>query len=89
VGVGLVRLKRFAEAQHLLREVVAADPGVLRPDAHVYCAQSLYRPKGSSREALDEAERVLRRVLVKRQGHSEVLGTPRRRRQAPDLATGK
>jgi hypothetical protein len=45
--------------------------------------QSLYRPEGPSREALDEAERVLKRVLVKRQGHPEVwalLGAVAKRR---------
>jgi tetratricopeptide repeat protein len=82
-GVGLVRLGRFADAQHLLREIVEADPAVLRPEAHVYYAQSLYRPKGASADALHEAERVLKRVLVKRQGHPEVralLGAVAKRR---------
>jgi hypothetical protein len=41
-GIGPIRLKRFAEAQHLLREVVAADPDVLRPDAHVYYECALH-----------------------------------------------
>ena len=82
-GVGLVRLGRFADAQHLLREIVDADPTVLRPEAHVYFAQSLYRPEGAGAEALDEAERVLKRVLVKRRGHPEVralLGAVAKRR---------
>jgi hypothetical protein len=82
-GVGLVRLGHFAEAQQLLRELVDDDPAVLRPEAHVYFAQSLYRPKGAGVQALDEAERVLKRVLVKRQGHPEVralLGAVAKRR---------
>jgi hypothetical protein len=82
-GVGLVRLGRFADAQQLLREIVDADPAVSRPEAHVYYAQSLYRPKGAGFGALDEAERVLKRVLVKRQGHPEVralLGAVAKRR---------
>jgi hypothetical protein len=82
-GVGLVRLGRFAVAQQLLREIVDADLTVLRPEAHVYYAQSLYRPKGASVDALDEAERVLKRLLVKRQGHPEVralLGAVAKRR---------
>ena len=82
-GVGLVRLGRFADAQQLLREIVQADPDVMRPEAHVYYAQSLYRPKAAPPEALEEAERVLKRVLVKRQGHPEVralLGAVAKRR---------
>ena len=49
VGVGLVRLGRFLDAQPLLREIIEADPDVRRPDAHVYYAQSLYRPKPAPR----------------------------------------
>ena len=82
-GVGLVRLGRFAEAQQLLREVVMADHNVLRPEAHVYYAQSLYRPAGATPEALEEAKQVLTRLLLKRQGHSEVralLGAVAKRR---------
>lgn len=82
-GVGLVRLGRFAEAQDLLHEVVEADLGVLRPEAHVYYAQSLYRPRSAVPEALLEAERVLKKVLKKRPGHPEVralLGAVAKRR---------
>jgi len=82
-GVGLVRLGCFEKAQQLLREIVAVDSAVLRPEAHVYYAQSLYRPKGATPEALDEAEQVLKRVLVKRPGHPEVralLGAVAKRR---------
>jgi len=82
-GVGLVRLGLFGDAEQLLREIVQADPDVQRPDAHVYYAQSLYRPKAAPPEALEEAERVLKRVLVKRPGHPEVralLGAVAKRR---------
>jgi hypothetical protein len=82
-GVGLVRLRRFAEAEGLLREIVETDPDVLRPEGHFYYAQSLYRPPGASPEALDEAERVLKRLLLKRPAHPEVralLGAVAKRR---------
>lgn len=82
-GVGLVRLGRFAEAQPLLRELVDEDSAVTRPEAHVYFAQSLYRPKGAAVQALDEAERVLKRVLIRQHGHPEVralLGAVAKRR---------
>jgi hypothetical protein len=82
-GVGLVRLGRFAEARQLLREIVESDPTVVRPEAHVYYAQSLYRSKRASPEELREAERVLKQVLLKRQGHPEVralLGAVAKRR---------
>ncbi|HEV3378292.1 MAG TPA: tetratricopeptide repeat-containing protein [Thermoleophilaceae bacterium] len=64
-GVGLVRLGRYAEARKLLREVVAGDLEVTRPEAHVYYALSFYRPKDAGVDDYDEAEKVLRRVLVK------------------------
>jgi hypothetical protein len=82
-GVGLVRLGHFADAQDLLREVVVADPEVRRPEAHVHYAQSLYRPKDAPLDALDRAESVLRRVLLKRQNYPEVralLGAIAKRR---------
>jgi hypothetical protein len=82
-GVGLVRLGRFTEARQQLREVVEADTTVLRPEAHVYYAQSLYRAKQASPEELDEAERILKQVLLVRQGHPEVralLGAVAKRR---------
>jgi hypothetical protein len=71
-GVGLVRLGRYADAQHLLAGVVEQDRDVLRPDAHVYYAQSLYRPSDASIDAYDQAERVLKRVLVMRPAYPEV-----------------
>jgi hypothetical protein len=83
VGVGLVRLGRFEEARPLLREIVDADTGVQRPEAHVYYAQALYRPSAAPRANLDEAERVLKKVLVRRPGHPEVralLGAVAKRR---------
>ena len=82
-GVGLVRLGEFADARQLLREIVTGDPEVERPDAHVYYAQSLYRAEGATADALDEAERVLKQVLLKRQTHPEVhalLGAVAKRR---------
>jgi hypothetical protein len=82
-GVGLVRLGHFDEARQLLREIVAHDADVERPDAHVYYAQSLYRAKGATADALAEAESVLKGVLLKRQGHPEVhalLGAVAKRR---------
>ena len=71
-GVGLVRLGRFEDARPLLREIVDADEEVQRPDAHVYYAQALYRPKAAPAPDLVEAERVLKGVLVRRPGHPEV-----------------
>jgi len=82
-GVGLVRLGRFADARPLLHEIVEADPQMQRPDAHVYYAQSLYRPANAPTGDLDEAERVLKGVLVRRPGHPEVralLGAVTKRR---------
>ncbi len=82
-GVGLVRLGRFADARPLLQEIVEADSDVQRPDAHIYYAQSLYRPKAAPATDLNEAERVLKAVLVRRPGHPEVralLGAVTKRR---------
>jgi hypothetical protein len=82
-GVGLVRLGKFADAQPMLRAIVQADSEMQRPDAHVYYAQSLYRPENASPSDLDEAERVLKTVLVQRPGHPEVralLGAVTKRR---------
>ena len=82
-GVGLVRLGRYADAVRLLRGVVEGDPGVLRPDAHTYYAQALYRSRDAGIEDCDAAERVLKRVLVQRPGHPEVramLGAIAKRR---------
>ena len=47
VGVGLVRLGKFADARLMLHELVEADPQMQRPDAHVYYAQSLYRQENA------------------------------------------
>jgi tetratricopeptide (TPR) repeat protein len=82
-GVGLVRLGRYQESRRLLRRVVDTDRDVLRPDAHVYYAQALYRPPDATVEAYDEAERTLKRILVKRTTHPEVhamLGAVAKRR---------
>ncbi len=82
-GVGLVRLGKFADARPMLREIVQADLGMQRPDAHVYYAQSLYRPENAPPSDLDEAERVLKTVLIRRPGHPEVralLGAVTKRR---------
>jgi hypothetical protein len=83
IGVGLVRVGKFADARPLLHEIVEADPEMQRPDAHVYYAQSLYRPENAPTGDLDEAERVLKGVLVRRPGHPEVralLGAVTKRR---------
>ena len=82
-GVGLVRLGRYEDAVELLRPVVEADGAVLRPDAHVYYAQALYRPDNAPVEAYDAAQKVLARVRVKRPAHPEVramLGAIAKRR---------
>jgi hypothetical protein len=82
-GIGLVRLSRFTAAQPLLHEMVTGDPNVERPEAHIYYAQSLYRPKEAAPEALDEAEAVLKRILVKHQSYPEaraLLGAIAKRR---------
>lgn len=82
-GVGLVRLGRYEDARHLLSEVVKNDPEVMRPEAHVYYAQALYRPSGATIETYDAAEEVLQRVKVMRPAHPEVralLGAIAKRR---------
>jgi hypothetical protein len=71
-GAGLVRLGHYSEARGLLEALVASDRGVTRPDAHVFYAQALYRPADAPIEDLDDAERVLNRVVVARPGHPEV-----------------
>jgi hypothetical protein len=71
-GVGLVRLGRYEDARRLLSDVVERDSDVLRPEAHLYYAQALYRPKNAPVESYDAAERVLRRVLLKRPVQPEV-----------------
>lgn len=89
LGVLLVRVGKFREAQARLREVVEADRDVRHPDAHIYYAQSLYRPKDARPAALEEAEKVLARVRLRQPGHPEVralLGAviKRRLRQCED-----
>jgi tetratricopeptide (TPR) repeat protein len=82
-GIGLVQLGRHRDAQGLLRPLVESDPDVEYPDAHVYYAQSLYRPRNASLADYAAAERVLRRVLVKRPAQPEVralLGALAKRR---------
>ncbi len=82
-GVGLVRLGRYQSARALLSEVVAADGDVRRPDAYVYYAQALYRPRDADVASYDEAERILRQVILKRPTHPEVramLGAVAKRR---------
>jgi tetratricopeptide repeat protein len=71
-GAGLVRLGNYSEARELLKALVVSDPGVTRPDAHVFYAQALYRPADAPVDDLDDAERILNRLLVARPGHPEV-----------------
>jgi hypothetical protein len=71
-GVGLVRLKRYDKARELLAPLVAADQEVLRPEAHTYYAQTLYRPDSATVADYDNATTVLNAVLAKRPGHAEV-----------------
>jgi hypothetical protein len=90
-GVGLVRLGHYSEARELLKTLVASDPDVTRPDAHVFYAQALYRPEEAPVKDLDDAERILKRVLVARPGHPEVraaIGAVGKRRagRRPDAA---
>jgi hypothetical protein len=82
-GVGLVRLRRYADARDLLRDAVRADASVQRPDAHLYYAQALYRPKDAGDADLEEAGAVLGQVLRLRPAHPEVrahLGAVTKRR---------
>ena len=82
-GVGLVRLGRYLEARELLHEVTDSDKEVLRPEAHVYYALSLYRPEDAGIEEFDAAQKVLGRVLVTVPAYPEVramLGAIAKRR---------
>ncbi|HXB17108.1 MAG TPA: tetratricopeptide repeat-containing protein [Solirubrobacteraceae bacterium] len=82
-GVGLTRLGEYAEGARLLAPIVAADIAASRPDAHFYYAQALYKPRGAGVEAFNEAERVLRALLVRCPEHPEVwaaLGAINKRR---------
>jgi tetratricopeptide (TPR) repeat protein len=82
-GAGLVRLGRYEQARELLRAVAENDRDVLRPDAHVYYALALYRPKDAGIDAYNAAQNALNRVLVKRPAHPEVramLGAIAKRR---------
>lgn len=82
-GVELVRLGAYADGEELLRELVEADTEVLRPAAHVFYAQSLYRPAAATINAFDRAEEVLRSLLIRRPEYPEVwagLGAINKRR---------
>jgi hypothetical protein len=62
----LVALGRFDEARAPLQEVVAEDPKMHFPSAHLLYAQSLYRPDDASADELLHAERVLDAVAKRR-----------------------
>ena len=82
-GIGLVQLGRHHDARGFLRPVVESDPDVHHPDAHLYYAQSLYRPRDAGLADYEAAERVLKRVLVQRPAQPEVralLGALAKRR---------
>ncbi len=82
-GVALVRLGRYREGVGLLAGLVERDVDVSRPDAHVFYAQGLYRPAGASIAELDQAEEVLRGLLIRRPEYPEVwagLGAINKRR---------
>jgi len=82
-GVGLVRLGAYREARSLLKGVVLSDESALRPNAHFFYAQSLYRPADATVADYDEAERVLKHLLLQRSDHPEVwagLGAVNKRR---------
>lgn len=82
-GIGLVQLGRHHDARELLGSVVESDHDVRHPEAHLYYAQALYQPREASLAEYDAAERVLKRVLVKRPTQPEVralLGALAKRR---------
>jgi hypothetical protein len=82
-GVGLVRLGAYQRGRELLQALVDGDPEVLRPAAHLFYTQSLYKPAGASIAELDDAERVLKHILRKLPGYPEVwagLGAISKRR---------
>lgn len=82
-GVGLVRLGVYEQGRELLRALVERDPDVLRPAAHLFYAQSLYKPAGASIAQYDEAEQILKHLLRKLPDYPEVwagLGAISKRR---------
>jgi hypothetical protein len=82
-GVGLVRLGAYAQGRRLLHALVDGDREVLRPAAHLFYAQSLYKPAGASITELDDAERILKHILRKLPDYPEVragLGAISKRR---------
>lgn len=94
-GVGLVRLGSYEQGSELLRALVNGDPEVLRPAAHMFYAQSLYKQASASIAAFNDAERVLKHLLRKLPDYPEVwagLGAISKRRSklmdTPALAEG-
>ncbi len=84
-GVDLVRMGAFADGEELLRELVRTDNQLLRPAAHIFYAQALYRPAEVSVEAFDIAEGVLRRLIELRPEYPEAwsgLGAINKRRSS-------
>jgi tetratricopeptide (TPR) repeat protein len=71
-GVGLVRLGAYEQGKELLKALVQGDLEVLRPAAHLFYAQSLYKPAGANIPDFDNAERVLKHLLRKLPGYPEV-----------------
>jgi tetratricopeptide (TPR) repeat protein len=71
-GVGLVRLGQYSEGRELLAPLVQTDPEVRRPAAHVFYAQSIYKPLAAAIADYDAAEVVLKHILVKLPEHPEV-----------------
>ena len=64
-GTLLVRLGRFRQAREPLAQVVEADPEVAAPSAHLFYAQSLYRPRDATPDELLVAARVLDAVVAR------------------------
>ena len=91
-GVGLVRLGSYPQGGELLQPLIELDTEVLRPAAHLFYAQALYKPADARIAQLNRAERVLKHLLRKRPGYPEVwagLGAISKRRsklrQTPTL----
>ena len=84
-GVDLVRLGAFGDGEAMLRELVGKDDQLLRPAAHAFYAQALYRPADATVEAFDMAEDVLRRLIQRRPEYPEAwsgLGAINKRRSS-------
>jgi hypothetical protein len=82
-GVELVRLGRGAEARNLLADVVAHDPAVNYPHAHLFYAQSLYQPDTATTSDYATATHVLAHVHLRRPDFPEtraLLGAVAKRR---------